>query len=107
MGLKLKKQINKEEMTELYDESYVTELAFYIGANKFIRDLIEEDLTSKVKGIDSYVAFHLLVKFMVQRFLKCDSADIYEYAINYYEDDLIDFIEEYFYEEIGGLENGR
>ena len=96
--LKLKKHYSKTEMTEIYDKSYLTEIAFYIGTNKYMDSIINEKLIDKVDDIDGLVAFYLYVEFMTERFINCDDTDCYEYVDNYFEQDLADFINEYFEE---------
>lgn len=96
--LKLKKHYSKTEMTEIYDKSYLTEIAFYIGINKYMDSIIKEKLIDKVDDIDGLVAFYLYVEFMTERFINCDDTDCYEYVDNYFEQDLADFINEYFEE---------
>lgn len=96
--LKLKKHYSKTEMTEIYDKSYLTEIAFYIGTNKYMDSIIKEKLIDKVDDIDGLVAFYLYVEFMTERFINCNDTDCYEYVDNYFEQDLADFINEYFEE---------
>lgn len=91
--------VDKETTTKIYDDSYVTETAYYIGTNSFIRDYINENFLSLLQGQDEFVIFHLYCQFMVNKFMNCDNDDIYEYIDNYFEDDLADFIKEYFVEE--------
>lgn len=90
---------DKETTTKIYDDSYVTETGFYIGTNKIIRDVVDEKLLNLLCGQDEFVIFHLYCQFMVNRFVNSDNNDIYEYIDNYFEDDLIDFIKEYFIKE--------
>lgn len=94
--LKLKKHYSKTEMTEIYDKSYLTEIAFYIGINKYMDSIIKEKLIDKVDDIDGLVAFYLYVEFMTERFINCDDIDCYEYVDEHFERDLNDFLKEYF-----------
>ena len=94
--LKLKKHYSKTEMTKIYDKSYLTEIAFYIGTNQYMDNIIKERLISKVDDIDGLVAFYLYVEFMTERFINCDDTDCYEYVDEHFERDLADFINEYF-----------
>lgn len=94
--LKLKKHYSKTEMTEIYDRSYLTEIAFYIGTNKYMDNIIKEELIDKIDDIDGLVAFYLYVDFVANRFMNCDDTDCYKYVDEYFEQDLADFKKEYF-----------
>lgn len=95
--LSFKEKISQEEYKKIFNDSYLTESAFYIGTIKWIDDLIKKDLIYKLNGdIDGMVVFNLFIKFLVNKFKNTDCTDIYEYIDEYVEEDLQDFIENNF-----------
>lgn len=98
--LKFKKELTNVEEKELCRNSYITEIAFYIGTKRYIDDVddvIKEKLVNLV-AMDGMYAFNLYVNFVAKRFMESDVADVYTYTDRYWEDDLADFIQEYFEE---------
>ena len=93
--LKFRMEQNKQKLKNAYDESSITEIAFLIGTNRFIDNVVKEKLIAKV-DIDGMVAFCLYVNFMAERFCQSDINDIFEYVEDYFEEDLQDFINKYF-----------
>lgn len=92
---KLKKEIGKDD----FKKSNSTEIAYIIGRNKFLNEVVEDILikTNSKKG-DEIVIFYYIVDFLAKKFYESDIADIEQYLQNYIEDDLIDFEKEYFEE---------
>lgn len=95
--LKMKKELTNAEEKELCRNSYITEIAFYIGTKRYIDDIIKEKLINLV-AMDGMYAFNLYVNFVAERFMGSDVVDVYTYVDRYWEDDLADFIKEYFEE---------
>lgn len=76
------------------DIIYMNEMAYYIGTNQSeVDSWLQEYLQHYEGNIDGITMFYYLIKYMYNKYCKCENESIYSYINTFTKEDFNKFIE--------------
>lgn len=92
-----KSKMTVEDMKRLNSECYKTEIAYIIGTEGKLENMINKKLLNEnEEELDGIVLFHLFVEFLYKNFINSKESDCLSYIEENFESDLDNFIKENF-----------
>lgn len=92
-----KSKMTVEDMKRLNSECYKTEIAYIIGTESKLENMINKKLLNEnEEELDGIVLFHLFVEFLYKNFINSKESDCLSYIEENFESDLDNFIKENF-----------
>lgn len=91
-----KNKMTVENMEKMNTECYKTEIAYIIGTESKLENMINKKLLRENEELDGIVLFHLFVEFLYKNFINSKESDCLSYIEENFESDLDNFIKENF-----------
>lgn len=91
-----KNKMTVENMEKMNTECYKTEIAYIIGTESKLENMINKKLLRENEELDGIVLFHLFVEFLYKNFINSKESDCLAYIEDNFESDLDNFIKENF-----------
>ena len=93
-----KNKMTVEDMKKINSECYKTEIAYIIGTEGKLGNMINKKLLNEneEEELDGIVLFHLFVEFLYKNFINSKESDCLSYIEENFESDLDNFIKENF-----------